>query len=104
MQPGRKWRQTTIEHNGRLVPLLDSFSLFDAEPGFSVAQIYAERGGWRYITRSIRDNELIDAISGWMESGEDAKEYCEAQTSGLNYRIQRKRTKEEILRHASVRR
>lgn len=104
MQAGRKWRRMAIERNGRLVPLPDNWSLLDAETGFPVAQIYAERGGWRYITRSIRDNELIDAISGWKESGEDAKEYCKAQTSGLNYRIQRKRTKEEILRHAGVRR
>jgi hypothetical protein len=103
MQPGRKWRRTAVERNGRLVPLSDDWSLIDEDSGFAIARIWAERRGWSWIVRTLRDDELRDSLMGWFKTGPEAREYCEGQTSGLNYKIRPKRTKEEILRHAGVR-
>jgi hypothetical protein len=54
MTPGRIWRRTAIERNGRLAPLPDDWSLIDAASGFAIARIHAEPDGiWRCVCRSI---------------------------------------------------
>jgi hypothetical protein len=86
------------------MPLSDNWSLIDEETGFAIAQIYKERNGkWSYIIRVIRDGELIDNMTGGNATGPEAKEHCQAQTGGIPYRVERKRTKAEILAHAGVR-
>lgn len=92
-----------MERNGRLIPIPDDWSLYDDDSGFAIARIYAERGGWGWIVRTLRDDKLTDSLMGWFKTGKEAREYCEGQTCGLNYKVKRKRTKEEILRHAGVR-
>lgn len=104
MKPGRKWRRTAVELNGRLVPLRDDWSLYDAASDLEIARIARmPDGDWRYIIRTIRDNELKDDSMGWVKTGPEAKAYCESQTGWRNYNIGRKRTKEEILARAGVR-
>ena len=104
MQPGRKWRRTAVMRNGKLQPLSDNWSLIDEETGLAIAQIYKERNGmWSYIIRSLQDGKLIDNMMGGNATGPEAKEHCQAQTSGLLYLVERKRTKAEILAHAGVR-
>lgn len=92
-----------MERSGRLLPLPDDWSLYDDASGFAIARIWAERGGWSWIVRTLSDDKLTDSLMGWFKTGKEAREYCEGQTSGLNYKIRRKRTKNEILRHAGIR-
>jgi hypothetical protein len=100
----RKWRRTAVTLNDKLVPLRDDWSLHDAASNLEIARIYRESdGGWRYIIRTIRDNELKDDEMGWVKTGPEAKQLCESSTSWRNYNIGRKRSKEEILAHAGVR-
>jgi hypothetical protein len=109
MHPGRKWRRTAIERNGRLLPLSDNWSLIDKQTGLSVAQLYKDTGYqdkpvWRVICRSMNeDGELKDSIMTWMEDPTKAREYAEAQTDDMRYVVKHKRTKEEILARAGVR-
>ncbi len=104
MKPGRKWRRTAVERHGRLVPLSNDWSLHDAASDLEIARIYEmPDGDWKYIVRTVRDNELKDDEMGWMKTGPEAKEYCEKQTHWHNYNVGRKRTKEEILARAGVR-
>ena len=104
MTPGRIWRRTAIERNGRLAPLPDDWSLIDAASGLAIARIHAEPdGGWRCVCRSIIEGELEGSIMAWFKTGKEAKDYAEAQTGGHHYVLQRKKTKAEILRRAGVR-
>jgi hypothetical protein len=65
---------------------------------------YQDKPVWRVICRSINEEgELKDSLMTWMEDPTKAREYAEAQTSGLNYYFKRKRTKAEILARAGVR-
>ncbi len=103
MTPGRTWRRTAIARNGRLAPLPDDWSLWDAASGLAIARINAEPdGGWRCVSLSVDSNELKDSITGWFKTGKQAKEFAEAQTQGQYYVVKRKRTKAEILRRAGV--
>lgn len=100
----RKWRRTAVELNGKPIPLRDNWSLYDPSTNLEIARISrTPNGDWKYIVRTIRDNELKDESMGWMKIGPEAKAYCEQQTNWRNYRIGRKRTKEEILNYAGVR-
>jgi hypothetical protein len=103
MQACRKWQRTTVKRHGRLVVLADDWSLYDEESGFAIARIFAERNGWSWVVRALIDNGLADSMSGWFQTGAQAREFCEAQTAGQFYKIRRKRTKAEILAHAGVR-
>ena len=103
MQAGRRWRRTTVERNGRSIPLADDWSLYDEESGHAIARIFAERNGWSWIVRALSDDVLADSMAGWCETGKQAREHCEAQTQGQYYKIRRKRTKAEILGRAGVR-
>lgn len=86
------------------MPLPNDWSLYDAESGFEIARINQRPNGlWDFVVRAVRDNELQDVIAGGNKTGPEAKQYCEAQTGGCRYLIERKRTKAEILRHAGVR-
>lgn len=59
---------------------------------------YQDRPAWRVICRTINDEGLlVESIMTWHEAPVVAKQYAEAQTVGLRYKIKRKRTKEEIL-------
>jgi hypothetical protein len=102
MQAGRKWRRTTVERHGRIIMLSDDWSLYDEESGFAIARIFSERNGWSWLVRALSDDGLADSVSGWFQTGKQAREFCEAQTSGQFYKIRRKRTKAEILAHAGV--
>ena len=65
MTPGRTWRRTATDRNGRLVPLPDDWSLWDPASGLAIARIHAEPdGGWRCVCRSVDSNELKDSIMG----------------------------------------
>ena len=104
MNQNRIWRRTTVtRRDGKLVPLPDNWSLIDIETGIAVAQMYADTGyqdrpAWRVICRTINDEGVLaDSIMTWYEDPTVAKKYAETQTSGLRYKIKRKRTKEEIL-------
>jgi hypothetical protein len=104
MTPGRIWRRTAIERNGRLVPLPDDWSLWDAASGLAIARIHADPDGrWRCVCRSVDSTKLKDSIMGWFKTGKQAKEFAEAQTQGQYYVVKSKRTKAEILRRAGVR-
>jgi hypothetical protein len=104
MKPGRKWRRTAVELNGRLVPLRDDWSLYDAASDLEIARIYRDRDGdWCCVVRTIRDNELKDEAMNWHKTGPEAKAHAEQQTSWRNYNVGRKRSKGEILARAGVR-
>ncbi len=102
--PDRIWRRTIVTRkDGTIAPLPDNWSLIDIPTGIAVAQLrrdtgYQDRPTWRVICRSLdQDGVLIDRIMTWIDDPTQARQYCEAQTYDLMYKIKRKRTTEEIL-------
>lgn len=70
MTSGHIWRRTATERNGRLIPLPDDWSLWDAASGLSIARIHTEPdGGWRRVCRAVDSNEIKDSIMGWFKTG-----------------------------------
>jgi hypothetical protein len=81
--------------------------LIDDATGIVVGRISFEDhsgpNGWRASYKIVDMNELRDDRMAWFATGPEAKAFVESGTYCRSYIIERKRTKDEILRHAGVR-
>ena len=82
MTPGRIWRRTAVDRNGRLVPLPDDWSLMDPASGLAIARIHTEPdGGWRCVCRSSVEGALKDSIMAWFKTGKTKHVLTQLETA-----------------------